>query len=114
MPTKSEIMDLLDQLNLDYKESMTKAKLLQILGDKADQLEYVNEPSMDLMSKKIKGIMIKGIKFEKLWAKELPNMFVSVLASSKGDTLLVKGSQSGGKGLGKGGAKWVWQTSKVL
>jgi hypothetical protein len=111
MPTISEMKTLADELKIPYKASYTKDKMIKLLGEKrVKELDYAVDCA-DISSKK--GYINKGKLYNTIATYKTDNLIIIVLCLEEfNNILIVKGTKSG-KGLGFGGAKWVWTRSFI-
>ena len=109
MPTVQQIRDLADSLNLTWTKKMTKAQLTEIVGkDNVMTIDYAQDLAD---AKHMKGLIIESKVYKKICEDKTNTLYVGVFANGS-NVVVVKGTTSG-KGLGKGGAKWTYNSHAV-
>lgn len=109
MPTVSQLQEKATEMNIKFKKSDKKAKLIELLGPKnVSELDFAKRP-VDIGD--LKGFIYKGKIYNKLSTHKTDKFIVHTLLRFK-DILIVKGEL--GKGLGLGGGIWRYTMHRIV
>jgi len=104
-PTLVQLKELAREKGIKNISKLKKKDLEELLGNSAKKLDYATELADVVNFKKFQDD--DNTVYKKKWELKKEKLYIAVLINDEENKVIaIKGETSGGKGLGKGGARW--------